>query len=235
MTIDFGLAALAFSAGMASFFSPCATAMLPAFASLYLGSGNQSVGFYRRLSKGVIFGLVATLGFVALYVSAGTIISVAGRQVASFIPYLSVLIGLALAVIGVSMLVGKSIMLPSLPLISSISVSTGSEMTTKNVFGYGLVFGTTSLGCTLPIFLSVVIASLASGGIYNGVFTFFLYALGKGLLMTFFTTSLAVSKEVIVNKMNYWLPKMKKLSSVILIVAGSYVVYYDLKIILQVF
>lgn len=222
MPIDLALAALAFSAGMASFFSPCAAALLPAYASLYIGS-SESTGRWKRLLKGAYFGFQATLGFIAVYVSAGVVISLLGNAVSRFIPYLAVLAGLMLVAVGSMMAIGKGVFL-SLPKILN------SEMNSKSVFGYGVVFATTSLGCTLPIFLAVVTFSIAAGGAVNGVITFLLYSLGKGMLMVLFTTLLAVSKEGMTGLMKSFSAVVGKITPYILVAAGGYIIFYYLTV-----
>lgn len=224
MTIDYGIAALAFSAGMASFFSPCAAAMLPAYASLYIGKGSAYEGVYRRASRGLFFGLVATLGFILFFVSAGTLVSLLGSRIAALFPYFSIAIGAALLLAGASMFAGKSLAV-SLPFTSLFSVSPQAEMTPRWVFGYGLTYASTSLGCTLPIFLAVLAASFVSGGLVNAALTFSLYGLGKGLLMTLFTTSLAISKEAMTRRLRDWAPRMRTVNALVLMFAGLYLLY----------
>lgn len=222
MAIDLALAALAFSAGMASFFSPCAAALLPAYASLYIGS-TESSGRWKRLFRGVYFGLQATMGFIAVYVSAGVVISLLGNAVSRFIPYISFFSGLMLIAVGALMALGKDISI-SLPNISN------SEMTSRNIFGYGVIFATTSLGCTLPIFLAVVTFSIASGGVVNGIATFLLYSLGKGLLMVLFTVIIAVSKEGMATFMKSFSALVKKITPYVLVAAGGYIIFYYLTV-----
>lgn len=222
MPIDSALAVLAFSAGMASFFSPCAAALLPAYASLYMGS-SEPVRSWKRLFKGAYFGLQATLGFIAVYVSAGIVISLLGSAVSRFIPYLGFLAGLMLIAVGALMALGKDMFL-SIPNVSN------SEMNSRSVFGYGVVFAITSLGCTLPIFLAVVTFSIASGGVVNGIITFLLYSLGKGLLMVLFTTLLAVSKEGMMAFMRSFSALVRRITPYVLVAAGGYIIFYYLAV-----
>ncbi len=52
---------------------------------------------------------------------------------------------------------------------------------------YGLAFALSSLGCTLPLFLTVVGTGVARGGLAGGLGQLVLYALGMGTVVSMLT------------------------------------------------
>ena len=94
----------AFAAGVAAAFNPCGFAMLPAYMGLYLGSGNDDDhkrSLVGGLGKAVLIGGTVTAGFVVLFASAGTVISLGARSVvADVLPWLGISIGVALTLVG---------------------------------------------------------------------------------------------------------------------------------------
>ena len=101
-----GLAPLgfAYAAGMVSAVNPCGFVMLPAYLGLYLGVNDKDaagvhplIHIFRALK---VSGSV-TLGFVVLFGAAGTLMAVGARAaVVDILPYLGLVIGIALALTG---------------------------------------------------------------------------------------------------------------------------------------
>lgn len=100
-------------------------------------------------------------------------------------------------------------------------------MSVLGFFLFGVAFGATSLSCTLPIFLMVVGSSITAGDFTGGLFQFISYILGMGSVMLVLTLGIAVVKEgVVVGALRKILPYVQKISAVLLLVAGGYIVYY---------
>ena len=92
---------------------------------------------------------------------------------------------------------------------------------------FGLGFGATSLGCTLPIFLVVVGGSLTSGDFASGVIQFFLYILGTGSVLLVLSLAMALVKGgAVLSLIRSIVPHVNKISAVFLILAGAYICYY---------
>jgi cytochrome c-type biogenesis protein len=69
-------------------------------------------------------------------------------------------------------------------------------MATRNLglggyLAYGLAYALASLGCTLPVFLSVVGTSLQVHGLADAVGQFLLFGLGMGIIITVLTVTTA--------------------------------------------
>jgi cytochrome c biogenesis protein CcdA len=148
----------AFGAGVVSTVNPCGFAMLPAYLALYLGTGKAD--FYERAAlarsgRAVWIAAVMTAGFVLLFGTIGTVVSVGGRLVIAAMPWLGLLVGAALLGCGLWMLTGRSL---SAGVFNRLAGHIGDprEVSARGFFLFGIAFGAASLSCTLPIFLTVV-------------------------------------------------------------------------------
>lgn len=219
----------AYGAGMVSAVNPCGFAMLPVYLTLYLGAEDKS--FHKqspliRISKAAWVTFVVTAGFALLFGVVGIIVSAGGTFLISIMPWLAVVVGVALMLLGAWMLLGKSL---SLHFISNYAAKIGDprEISVLGFFLFGVAFGATSLSCTLPIFLMVVGGSVTAGDFSTGIFHFVSYILGMGSVLFVLTLGIAVVKEgVVVGVLRKMLPYVQKVSSLLLVVVGGYIVYY---------
>src|SRR6266496_1179769 len=160
--------AFAFTAGMLATVNPCGWAMLPSFVAYYLGSrqaGYDEQPLVTRLWDGLLLGLLVTSGFLVVFGGAGIAISSGLRAIVQWVPFVALLVGVALTLLGVWLLAGRSLPF-SLP---ALNVDLQSR-NPKTAFLFGIAYALASLGCTLPVFLVVVGTSLtAAGAIGNSV------------------------------------------------------------------
>jgi cytochrome c-type biogenesis protein len=215
----------AFAAGMTSAVNPCGFAMLPAYLGLYLGS-NQEAPPKRQLGKALLVGLSVTAGFVVLFGTAGLIIAIGARSaVVGILPWLGLGIGIILAVTGAWM-VGGGKLYSGLAARAASRIGDPSQVSPKGYFLFGLSYGTASLGCTLPIFLTVVGTSLAVSDLGASFGQFLLYALGMGLVIMALTLGLAVAKGAMVGAVRKALPYVQPVGAWLMVIAGAYIVFY---------
>ena len=215
----------AFAAGMASAVNPCGFAMLPAYLGLYLGS-NQEAPPKRQLGKALLVGLSVTAGFVVLFGTVGVIIAIGARSaVVGVLPWLGLGIGIILAVTGAWM-VGGGKLYSGLAARAASRIGDPSQVSPKGYFLFGLSYGTASLGCTLPIFLTVVGTSLAVSDLGASFGQFLLYALGMGLVIMALTLGLAVAKGAMVGAVRKALPYVQPVGAWLMVIAGAYIVFY---------
>ncbi len=219
----------AFGAGMVSAVNPCGFAMLPVYLSLYLGVEeknyhNRSV--FLRVGKAVWVTLVVTSGFGVLFGAVGFLVSAGGVFLSNIMPWIAIFVGCILIILGIWILFGKHF---SLNFMLNLANKIGDprKLTFKGFFLFGVAFGATSLSCTLPIFLAVMAGSLTAGDFVGGVIQFLSYILGMGLVLLLLTLGMAFVKEgVVVSAMRRFLPHVQKISAVLTIFAGSYIIYY---------
>jgi cytochrome c-type biogenesis protein len=222
----------AFGAGMVSAVNPCGFAMLPAYLSLYLGAGDEQFkekSWFYRLSKAVGITCIVTAGFGFLFGTIGIVVSAGGAALFAIMPWISVLVGGGLILVGIWMLLGKHF---SFDILMKLGNRIGDPRTIsiRGFFLFGLAFGATSMGCTLPIFLVVVGGSLTSGDFTAGLVQFIWYILGTGTVFLVLTIAMAFIKgSVVVGFLRRIVPHVHFISALILILAGGYICYYWLK------
>ena len=218
----------AFGAGMVSTVNPCGFTMLPAYLSIYLGERDDSLAagqFFRRAGRALLIGAAVTVGFTILFTIFGLILWAGGTILMQYLPWFGLLVGAGLACLGLYLLVGRSVH-AALPARLASLVGNLDSQGVKTYFLFGIGYGLASLGCSLPIFLVVVGSSIKSHGFSNGLFQFFSYSLGMGAVLTSMAFSLAVFKGGLATYLRRILPYMGKISGTMLLVAGSYQIYY---------
>jgi len=217
-----------FGAGMVSTVNPCGFSMLPAYLSLYLGDRDGSTAsshFIFRGAKALLIGTAVTLGFTVLFSFFGVILWAGGHFLLQYLPWLGLAVGAVLACLGLFLLAGKSVH-TALPARLANMIGTPESQGFKTYFLFGIGYGLASLGCTLPVFLVVVGSAIKSQGFSNGLFQFFSYSLGMGAVLTSLALSLAVFKGGLAIYLRRVLPYMGRIAGALLLVSGSYQIYY---------
>ena len=216
------LLSFAFLAGIFAFFNPCGMVVLISYISHYF-KGAAERGFARSALHGFAAGGLATLGFVTLFTAIGFAIVFIGNSVRAAIPWITLILGGFLVLLGVVTLAGKNIG------FFQIHTRKARSKGFLSFYEYGLLYALASLGCVLPIFLTVIVGSLAAAGIADGLTVFLAYSAGMGAVMIFATVALALSKKAMVDRIKNFLPTMNRLNALILITVGLYLVYFQFK------
>ncbi|MGH9976335.1 MAG: cytochrome c biogenesis CcdA family protein [Nitrososphaeraceae archaeon] len=203
----------------------------------------------RRLIYSASVALLVTMGFVAIFGLTGLAISVAGTTIAKYFPWIAVLSGIVIIGIGIAKLIGKTFHI-NFPFPKKIIMfndnTTGSADNKRNnnynrncsriksrysnFFLFGKGYAIASLSCTLPIFLLVVLQGLSVGGIIEGSIVFLSYALGMGIVMITISLAIGISNQRLVKWLTRIAPKMSIVTSIVLILAGGYLIYYNIVI-----
>lgn len=219
--------AFAFSAGALATFNPCAWAMLPTFVSFYLGSREaeyEQRSFAARAAEGLTLGLLVTGGFLLVFSIASVILSIGLRFIVRYLPFGSLITGIALIILGFWLLAGKpfpfSIALPQ--------INATRARNPKSAFMFGVGYALASLSCTLPVFMSIVGASLTVSGALSGAIMFGGYAFGMAAVLMSVAVGTALLKGAIAQWYRRFLPHIYRISAVMLIVAGVYLVWRSL-------
>ena len=225
---DFLPLGYAFGAGMVATVNPCGFAMLPAYLSLYLGTDEMrfaQASAIRRFAQALVVASAVSAGFVMLFGVVGLIIAAGGSFVVGAFPWIGLSVGVLLVALGLWLLTGHTLYAG---LTERLAVRLGhpGQKGIRGFFLFGLAYGTASLSCTLPIFLSVVGSALAVQGFLSAATQFVSYALGMGLVIVVLTLGLALFKGTVVIGLRKALPYFQPLSAGLLLLAGAYIVYY---------
>lgn len=219
----------AFGAGMMSSINPCGFAMLPAYLALFMGSRAEdyhSQLWFRRVFQALAVGMVMSAGFVLLFGGVGVVVSAGGRFVMTAVPWMALMVGAGLILLGLWRLMGHRV---DIPLIARLANRIGDPRTTgvRGFFLFGLAYGASSLSCTLPIFLVVVGSAVASTSFLAGMVQFVSYGLGMGAVILVLTLGMALFREgILIRRMHRLMPHLQTATAVILILAGAYILYY---------
>jgi len=221
--------ALAFTAGMLTTVNPCGFALLPAYLTYFLGidnaEGDSSAAVPDTGPDPVLRALwvsaAVTLGFVAVFGVVGLIWSSISGLVAGRLPYITMIVGVALVILGVAIVRGfePTVRLPKVQLNRD-----GREL--LSMFLYGVTYAVASLSCSIGVFISIVSTTLDDSSTFSSLATFVAYALGMGALLAVLTVAVALARTGIVTAFRNTLPYIQRISGVLVILAGLFVTYY---------
>ena len=210
----------AFTAGVATFFAPCAYPMLPAYVAYFIGEeaesttsrGGSEIERFTRLVRAGFVGGLASLGFFAVYSILAIVVLAVGTGPLSNIVLLELVVGSLLVVLGVVTLSGR--------LPSRVHVLLPERRRTPlGMFLFGVAYAAAAAGCTAPVFVGVALVALSAGPMV-GVATILVYAGGMSLLLLCTTAIAALGYDSAVNRIDIHVGRLERLAGVMLIVAG---------------
>lgn len=199
--------------------NPCGFPLLPAFLSFYAGADEGRLPrASSRVAQGLTVGLLVTAGFLGVFALVGLPVSYGAGVVADAVPWVGLALGGLLVVAGAVALAGRHVGLtvPGLRLAPG-----GRGRRAMLVFGAG--YGLASLGCTLPVFLAVLGASLAGAA---PVVAFAAYGAGMAVVLMALSVGAALVREGVARFLRRLLPHMERIAGALLVVAGGYLAYY---------
>ena len=209
--------AFAFTAGLFAVLNPCGFAMLPAYLARFASQGDRR-SLPVALGRALVTAAAITAGWGSLFAVVGLLVQVMGVDVLRHSPWVSVVIGIVMVVVGAATAAGRHVglRLPRLGRRTSAAPS---------MFAYGVAYAVVSLGCTLPTFLAYVAGTMSARDVTAGVAVFVAYVAGFGILLTGLSVSVACAGMSLV-AMRSWMPTVHRLSGVVLLLSGSYVAYF---------
>jgi len=213
----------AFAAGMVASVNPCGALMLPSYVFFQLGATDETdARTGERILKALRLAIAATAGFAVIFGLVGVVVSVGGRWLTDLFPWAGLIIGLAMAGLGVWLLISHR----SVGILAASRVSVAPERSLSNVFLFGIAYAISSLSCTLPIFLVVVGSALTAGDWMTSLAQFMGYALGMGAVITVVTVGTSLFRQAVERWLRRVMPYVHRVSALFLIGAGVYLVYY---------
>lgn len=216
---------IAFVAGGLATINPCGFPLLPAYLSYYVGADDEALPRApSRIAQGLLAGLLVTAGFLAVFAIVGLPILYGAGFVADAVPWVGAAIGVMLAIAGLVALVTGHL---GVGVRNPLRVGRDRGVATMVLFGVG--YGIASLGCTLPLFLVLVGASLgAESG--DSLLVFAAYGLGMALVLTALSVAAALARHGLARGLRKLLPYMSRIAGALLLLAGIYVSYYWLRL-----
>jgi len=198
----------ALTAGVATFFSPCAYPLLPGYVGFYVSSVD---GDRASVTGAGVRGVVAAAGVLVTVALLGGAIAWVGQKALSGVTVFETLVGGLLVALGVAVALdrGPSLLL-SLPRRRSSVLGFG-------LFGAG--YALAGVGCVAPVFLGVVARAIAlpTG---TAVLVLGSYAGVVAVLMTATTVATGVGVIGNANRVLAHTGRLERLAGVVMIVAG---------------
>jgi cytochrome c-type biogenesis protein len=171
------------------------------------------------LTRGIIGSLICTVGLLTVFATIGVFSSLIGSYVISLVPILDLIVGIVLCLMG--LIIYFEINMPFI----SILITPSQRKGLLGFYSFGVLYGMAGVGCSAPIFLSIIFFAISRGPI-NSVLTFVLYAFGMGTPLIITSILLALAREQIIDKISALTPKLHKISGLVLFIAGIYLIYY---------
>lgn len=204
---------LALGAGVATFFSPCAYALLPGYVGYYVATQE---GDSAPLGGALLRGGAASFGVFAVFAVLAVLAFYVGQAIEPYLGYLEAGVGVVLVVLGLALVSGRGfgwhVELPQ------------RRSTVAGFVAFGALYAVAAAGCVAPLFVSVVLQSLT----YSTVGTVAVvgtYAVTFAILMLGVTVATAVGHGVGTEKVGGYADTVGKAAGVVIVVAGLAQIY----------
>jgi cytochrome c-type biogenesis protein len=211
-----GATGYAFSLGLVGAANPCGLPLLPAYLSLF---ADRRAGLVRGSVGALAASACVTAGFVVCFGVLGSLLGAAVAVVESWVPWIMVAVGAAVAAVGIAGLAGWQMRVP----LPRLRVGRGSPLA---MFGFGVLYGMGSLGCALPVYLLAVGGGLERSGVAVMLRSTLAYALGMGVLLAVLALSATAARRTVVQaakpigRAGHWL------AGLLLTGSGCYLSFY---------
>ena len=219
--IDPGLYAVALGAGSLAALNPCGFALLPTYLLLLVDPGESTTS--AALGRALRACAAMTVGFVAVFAVFAALVVPLSLAVEQHLPWVTVVIGVALVALGVRAAAGRSLGL-RVPVVGR--APTGPGASAPAVALYGVAYATASLSCTVAPFLALASTATRTQSLLGGAGVVLAFAVGMGLLVGLLGVGVALARQGVVSGLRRAMPYVGRLSGGLLVVAGLYVAYY---------
>ncbi|MCZ7379090.1 cytochrome c biogenesis CcdA family protein [Micromonospora sp. WMMC250] len=209
---------LALTAGMLGAVNPCGFALLPAYLSLLVAGASDTRGAVGRALTAAA-GL--TVGYVVVFGAFGLALAPLAGWLRPRLPWLTVTLGVLLALVGCWLLAGRRLPSPGWSARAPRLTRSWPSMVL-----FGAAYALASLGCAIAPFLAIVVTSLQAGSTGRGLALFGAYALGMGLVVAVAALGVALLRDGLVARLRVAGALVPRLSGLMLLVAGGYVAWY---------
>jgi cytochrome c biogenesis protein CcdA len=220
------LVGLAFAAGLVAALNPCGFAMLPAYLALVVrGNSADASSAAVAVGRAVLATAAMTLGFLTVFGVFGLLTVSLASTVQRYLPYVTIVIGVALVTIGLWLLAGREVTLaPSNRLARSTSRAPIRGL--PSMISYGVGYAIASLSCTVGPFLAVTGAGIGGRSVGERIGVYVAYAAGFALVVGALAVAVALAGSALIDRMRRILPYVNRIGGAVLILVGLYVGYY---------
>ncbi len=179
--------ALAFTAGLLSFLSPCVLPLIPSYVTFITGLSLEDVGHARRTA--LVHSLLFILGFTIIFVALGATATALGQLLGYQRAWISRIGGVLIIVFGLYMLGVFNVSLFSRERRVHIADKPVGYLGTLLV---GIAFGAGWTPCIGPILGSILTYAASAADLSRGLWLLLAYSLG--LAVPFLVSAVAVER-----------------------------------------
>jgi cytochrome c-type biogenesis protein len=206
--------ALAFSAGLLSFISPCVLPLIPSYLTFVTGVGFDELGSSRRAA--VVHALLFVLGFTLIFVALGASATVLGRVLLAYRVWITRVGGALVVLFGLYLL--------GVVRVAAFDRERRVHLANKPV-GYlgsvlvGVAFGAGWTPCLGPILGAILTYTAATADLSRGLPLLLAYSLG--LAIPFLLAAVAVERFLeTVTRIRPYLARVSQVSGALLVIVG---------------
>jgi cytochrome c biogenesis protein CcdA len=211
-----------FLTGMLASVNPCGFVLLPTYLLYFLGLNGGAPGSQRAtVRRALAVGAAVSAGFITVFVVIGVISRVFTTWLNENAKYAGLVIGIAMVVLGVAMLAGYR-----LPVNTPKLQAGGKDRTARSMYLYGVGYAVASIGCTFPLFSSIVLGTVSTDGFANGVVAIAFYGVGMALVVIALTVTLAVAQTGMLRALRAGMKYVETAGAFVVLLSGLYLTWY---------
>ncbi len=200
--------AIAFSAGLLSFLSPCVLPLIPSYITFITGLGLDDVGKARRTA--LTHGLLFVFGFTLIFLALGATATMLGRLLFAHRVWITRVGGMLLIVFGLYMTGALR--------IGALDVERRPHIADKPL-GYlgtvfvGVAFGAGWTPCLGPVLGGILAYTSSVADLQRGLLLLFAYSMGLGVPF--------ILSALMVDRFLAWFQRMRRHLWLVNRIAGS--------------
>ena len=212
---------LSFGSGLLAAVNPCGFVLLPTYLMYFLGISGRPGTQRATVRRALLVSAALSAGFMTIFIIVGGVSRLFTDWLNQNAKYVSLLIGVALVILGIAMLFGYR-----LP-FSTPKLETGKrDQTVASMYVFGLAYAIASIGCTIGPFSATVLGTIDTDGFFQGIIAIILYGLAMSLLITTLTVTLALAQGGLLKSLRIGMTYVEIASAVIMILSGLYLTWY---------
>ncbi len=205
-----------FIEGLASFISPCILPMLPIYISYFIGKDN------KKVSKAIINSIGFVLGFTVIFILLSILASSFGGIISNNIKYIKILFGIIIILLGLNYM--------ELIKIKFLNKTKSSNRKAKDLnfiksMIFGMLFSISWTPCIGTFLASALLLIAKNQDMVKGIILMLVYSIGLGIPFIISAALLEKLKEVF-NFVKKHYDVIKKISGIILIIMGIYMIFF---------
>ena len=207
---------LTFLEGIASFISPCLLPMVPIYISYFIGEDDNNN------KKAILNSIGFVLGFTTVFLILSIFASKLGAILSSNIRYIKIFFGVVIILFGLNYMGVLS--------IKFLNKYKSKNMDTKNfnfikAILFGILFSISWTPCIGTFLSSALLLIAKEQNILKGIILMLLYSIGLGIPFIISAILIEKLKNVFDFKKKHY-DVIKRISGVILIGAGIYIIFF---------